>query len=32
VIEGRLREAALVDGERHNDLIMGLLASEFRGT
>jgi RimJ/RimL family protein N-acetyltransferase len=29
-IEGRLREAALVDGERHDDLIMGLLASEFR--
>jgi RimJ/RimL family protein N-acetyltransferase len=30
VIEGRLREAALVDGERHDDLIMGLLASDFR--
>ena len=30
VIEGRLREAALVDGERHDDLIMGLLVSEFR--
>jgi len=32
VIEGRLREAALVDGERHDDLIMGLLASEFRAS
>jgi RimJ/RimL family protein N-acetyltransferase len=30
VVEGRLRDAALVDGERHDDLIMGLLASEFR--
>jgi RimJ/RimL family protein N-acetyltransferase len=29
VIEGRLRQAALINGERHDDLIMGLLASEF---
>ena len=30
VIEGRLRQSALIDGERHDDLIMGLLAPEFR--
>lgn len=30
VVEERLREPALVDSERHDDLIMGLLASEFR--
>lgn len=30
VVEGREREAALVDGARHDDLIMGILAREFR--
>jgi RimJ/RimL family protein N-acetyltransferase len=29
VVEGRLRQSALIDGERHDDLIMGLLAPEF---
>ena len=31
VEEGREREAALVAGERHDDVVMGLLAQEFRG-
>jgi [ribosomal protein S5]-alanine N-acetyltransferase len=31
IVEGREREAALVAGERHDDVIMGLLAREFRG-
>lgn len=30
VVEGREREAALIDGVRHDDLIMGMLAPEFR--
>lgn len=30
VVEGREREAALVGGERHDDLMMGVLAREFR--
>ncbi len=30
VVEGRERESALVDGTRHDDLIMGILASERR--
>ena len=30
VIEGREREAALVGGERYDDVIMGLLAREYR--
>ena len=30
VVEGREREAALVSGERHDDIIMGVLAREFR--
>lgn len=29
VVEGREREAALVDGSRHDDVMMGILASEF---
>ena len=29
VQEGREREAALVDGERHDDIMMGILAHEF---
>lgn len=29
VQEGREREAALVDGERHDDVLMGVLAHEF---
>ncbi|MEM7440919.1 MAG: GNAT family protein [Pseudomonadota bacterium] len=29
VEEGRARQAALVDGQRHDDVIMGLLAPEF---
>lgn len=31
VAEGREREAALVAGERHDDVVMGLLAREFQG-
>lgn len=31
VIEGREREAALIDGEWHDDLIMGVLDREFGG-
>ena len=30
VVEGREREAALVGGERHDDIMMGVLAREFR--
>lgn len=30
VVEGRERRAALIDGERHDDVIMGLLDDEFR--
>ncbi len=30
VVEGREREAALVGGERHDDLMMGVLAREVR--
>lgn len=30
VVEGREREAALVDGVRHDDVMMGILAPEFR--
>lgn len=30
VIEGRERDAALVDGLRHDDIIMGLLAQDYR--
>ena len=30
IVEGRVREASLVAGERHDDLIMGVLAGEFR--
>ena len=30
VVEGRGREAALVGGERHDDIMMGVLAREFR--
>lgn len=30
VIEGREREAALVDGERHDDVMMGILNREYR--
>ncbi len=30
VVEGREREAALVGGERHDDIMMGVLAHEFR--
>lgn len=30
VVEGRERRAALIDGERHDDVIMGLLDHEFR--
>lgn len=29
IIEGRERRAALIDGERHDDIIMGLLDDEF---
>ena len=29
-VEGREREAALVGGERHDDIMMGVLAREFR--
>ena len=29
VEEGRERESALVDGERYDDLIMGVLAHEY---
>ncbi len=29
VVEGREREAALVGGERHDDVMMGVLAREF---
>ena len=31
VIEGRERESALVDDEWHDDIIMGILAADFRG-
>ena len=31
VEEGREREAALVGGERHDDIMMGMLAREFTG-
>jgi RimJ/RimL family protein N-acetyltransferase len=31
VEEGREREAALVGGKRHDDVMMGLLAHEYRG-
>lgn len=31
VVEGRERDAALVDGERHDDLMMAVLATEQRG-
>jgi hypothetical protein len=30
VVEGREREATLVDGFRHDDVIVGILAPEFR--
>lgn len=30
VVEGREREAALVGAERHDDIMMGILAREFR--
>jgi RimJ/RimL family protein N-acetyltransferase len=30
VVEGRVREASLVAGERFDDIIMGIFASEFR--
>ncbi len=30
VVEGREREAALVGGERHDDVMMGVLAREAR--
>jgi len=30
VVEGREREAACVDGAWHDDIVMGMLASEFR--
>lgn len=30
-IEGRERESCLVDGQRYDDVMMGLLASEFKG-
>jgi RimJ/RimL family protein N-acetyltransferase len=30
VEEGRERESALVDGERHDDVIMGILAQDYR--
>ena len=30
VVEGREREAASVGGERHDDIMMGVLAREFR--
>ena len=30
VVEGREREAALVGGEWHDDIMMGALAREFR--
>lgn len=29
IVEGREREAAFVDGEWHDDIMMGILASEF---
>jgi hypothetical protein len=29
VVEGREREAAMVDGERHDDVLMGLLARDY---
>lgn len=29
-MEGRQREAALAGGERHDDVMMGVLAREFR--
>lgn len=31
VEEGRERESALVDGRRHDDVVMGILAREFHG-
>ncbi len=31
VVEGREREAALIGKERHDDVMMGVLAREFRG-
>ncbi|MNW10242.1 Spermidine N(1)-acetyltransferase [compost metagenome] len=31
-IEGREREAALIDGAWHDDIMMGILAHEFSGT
>ena len=32
VIEGREREAAFVDGQWHDDVLMGILEPEFRDT
>jgi RimJ/RimL family protein N-acetyltransferase len=31
VVEGRERETAFVDGKWHDDLMMGLLSTEFQG-